>query len=521
MVAQGIARVEVGVEDISVLISTGLKGIHAFLGETERGELGTSVLIGSWSEYRKHFGGFLSTSNFPVLCKRALDAGTKLRIARAASYTDPTDDATATGAVATILVDTDARVDATSRGTWGNSIKFEVKAPTSLTVGKQDIHIYVDGAAEGDNRDYEIIYDVNTILTATDVAAINAGSILADFSDGWVAKDLSTVLPLANVITLVNGADVVAPAPIDLIGDSSAVTGIHSFDDATDFTRISIPSFAISAVDSALVNYAFTRKDCRAILRTPTGISGSTAVEYRNKTGAYAGDGEPINSWYGSMIFGGLKVLHPQTGAKIVTPALADVAARYTNKDNTAYEWFSAAGPKRGLLSNAGTIEYNLGTAARALEAENVDTQGINPVINDIDYGLAYWGVATLQRTDTLLKHENVADLLIFLVRAIKPLAKSSLFDPNDIKTWKEIYRKVNPLLRQVKTLRGIHDYIYQGDQDVDKVTDAEVNSTEDIDKGKYCFNLFIQPTVALKYIGIRIAVTNSGTSFEEITEDN
>lgn len=514
MNANGLAKVEAEVVDISVLINTGLKGIHAFLGETERGF--GNRLIGTWAEYQKHFGGLVNGNDFPLLCKRALDSGCRLRVGRVLHYTDVTDATTVTGVAAkSSTVAVADLVSAKSIGTWGNNIKFSI---TVNTVGKYILTAWVDSnGSPTEEEEIELVSGSGALTEAQAILEaqnINIKSnLLICKSTDWEGIDLSAIVDTTYPLSLGTDTDEVVDA--DYIGDSAAQTGVHVFDNETDFTRISIPAKAIPALDIKLAAYVNVRQDCRAILRTPTGISGATAIEYREGTGAWSHSA--INTWLASMVYGGLLISHPVTGAETEIPALASVAGNYSNKDNNNYEWFASAGPKRGKIYDALGIGYNLGSAARVTEANNVDTHGINPVIDDADYGLVYWGNGTLQKEDTLLKHENVADLLIFILRAVKPLAKSELFEPNDIETWKAIWRKVNPLLKEIKKKRGIWNYLYQGDQDIDKIEDAEVNSAEDIDKGKYVFILWIKPKVGLKYVGIKVAVTNSGTSFETV----
>jgi len=55
----GIARTEIEITDLSVLIATGLKGVIGVLGITERGPVNTPTLIGSWIEYQRVFGGLV------------------------------------------------------------------------------------------------------------------------------------------------------------------------------------------------------------------------------------------------------------------------------------------------------------------------------------------------------------------------------------------------------------------------------------------------------------------------------
>ena len=98
-----------------------------------------------------------------------------------------------------------------------------------------------------------------------------------------------------------------------------------------------------------------------------------------------------------------------------------------SNKD---YEWFSFAGAKRGLISNVIGFDYNLASPARTAEFDQVDIMGLNAVVSDKDFGAVIWGNNTLSKNPTLLKHANIAELLIFLSRSLTPIVKIDLFDP-------------------------------------------------------------------------------------------
>ncbi len=340
--------------------------------------------------------------------------------------------------------------------------------------------------------------------------AINAKSKFLTFSG------ITGTIDAGAVQTLTGGVqDVTLINATDYIGDAIARNGIHSFDAVTDITKIAVPEKAIPALDIALAAYADMRKDLRAILRTPIGIDGAGIVAYREGTSPYSFS--PVDTFRASMFTGGLRILHPITGLEVQISEIGDVIGSYSRKDNTTKDWFTVGGPKRGRIKNALGVIFNLGTPAYSATADVVDVHGVNAIIDHETFGPVIWGNSTLQKADTLLKHDNVADLMIFLSRALKPLIQSESFDPNDIETWKAIHRRVTPLLDYVKEGRGIWNYLYQGDQDIDTIDQAVVNTDENIDAGMYVFNLFISPKVGMKYSGVKVIVTNSGVNFEAL----
>ena len=104
MALNGLDKTEINIQDLSVIVSAGLKGIVGVLGVTERGIVGKPVLIGSWLDFTREFGGLLTTSDFPLLCRRSLEAGGLLKVCRVGHYTNLADKTTLTGVKASATI---------------------------------------------------------------------------------------------------------------------------------------------------------------------------------------------------------------------------------------------------------------------------------------------------------------------------------------------------------------------------------------------------------------------------------
>jgi hypothetical protein len=90
-------NVNFNIDNQSFQVARPTKGVHFVGGITEMGPVADpSEVITSWQHFQKVFGGLISTSDFPLLCKRALDRGSKLRVSRVCHYSDPTDASTLT-----------------------------------------------------------------------------------------------------------------------------------------------------------------------------------------------------------------------------------------------------------------------------------------------------------------------------------------------------------------------------------------------------------------------------------------
>lgn len=503
----GRARVESEVSDVSVTAPTGFKGVVALIGVTEFGEIGKTYSVGSWPDFRRKLGGHIASSDFPLLCRRILERGCRIRVTRAAHYTSVADKATIEGVRATITAG-NVVYTATAVGPGYNKISVLTRAAISGAAASFDIVLSVAGFDELG----QTIVDVPAAPSIAELLGINNQLSLVS-----IAR-FSDVAPItAAGGTLAGGVQVVGDiAAFDLLGDVSQANGIRAFDEDTDFIRISAPAYALPVVDAGLIAYASLRGDCRAWIRSPIGLNGDTAVDYRMGSGAYSH--QPFDSWFGSMVYGDLEVIDPLTGNSKIIPALPDVLGAAGAKDIKNLDWYATAGQKRGRIFNALKVLYNLGSSGRAAEFDNLDIAGVNAVIDDKDYGVVYWGSSTLQRANTLLKFENVAELLIYISRAINPIARGELFDPNDIETWKTIWRKIDPILLAAQRDRAIWGYKYEGDQFIDKIEDAQVNSPANIDSGSYEAYVFLKPKVGLKYVQFKIVVTNSGARFDLVS---
>lgn len=514
MEPNGRARSETDVVDLSVVISNGFRGISAVIGLTQWGEVEKPKLISDWDEFILHFGGFDENwtapvgTNFPLLCYRALNAGAKLYVARAGSYTtnegvEELDGDKPTGTIG------DLEFTGKYIGNYGVSVevtKVEVAGTTSYAITEVPV---------GKDADYtrfaRTVDQLPETLDTDAITQINNSLRFCQLTTG-------TTLTEGKVVLAGGKQDVTKVTNEMYIGNVERGTGFHALDE-TNFDYIAIPDKADPELDNALVDYVAERKDVRAILRCPVGISADLVIEYRNQTGTYQNAAGGVDSWLASMTEGGIIIKHPVTGQNVEISEIGDVLGRKARKDNGQYPWFTAAGAKRGTINCLGVV-YNLGTNARAKLADAVDRAGVNLVINHDTYGPVIWGNSTLQRKRTLLMHENVADCIMYITKVTKPIIDLELFDPNDLDTWKTIYRGVKRVMDIVKEQRGVWDWMYQGDQDAASVAECVVNKPENIDAGMYVFYLWVQPKVGMKYVNMKVMVTNSGVSFEEMIEE-
>jgi hypothetical protein len=402
---------------------------------------------------------------------------------------------------------------ASSVGAWGDKIDMQIIASVTGSA-TYDIAFSVPGTSIP--AEYYKGFPVTGLADASTQDMIDAMIAASNIISSFVLSATYVFQPTS--IGFQGGDDSDAMAPTDYIGDSNASTGIYAFNDYPDISKLCVPAVADPALDAALADYADLRQDIMVVLRTPIGLQPDKNLQYRNGTGSYSH--RPVDSWRAIMSTGGLNVPSPFDASRnLDISEIADLCAKISNKDNKYGQWWSFSGIARGTVSNANNVLLNVGVPARRISYDAYDTNGLIPVIQNSNKQIYFSGNPTLyQGATTFLRKAEVAELVTFIYRVLNIIIPPSLFDPNDVQTWKDIYRRVQPFMEMLKNNRAIWDYEYQGDQDIMEVSQAVVNQPANIDAGMYVFNLLVKPKVALKYIQVNIALTASGVSFQNIS---
>lgn len=83
------AQINFQVIDQSFSPDEGIKGISGYMGVFKRGPIGkTEVIFSTWTQFQKVYGGLISTSDDPLIVKRLLERGSKVRVCGIRHFTD-------------------------------------------------------------------------------------------------------------------------------------------------------------------------------------------------------------------------------------------------------------------------------------------------------------------------------------------------------------------------------------------------------------------------------------------------
>ena len=103
----------------------------------------------------------------------------------------------------------------------------------------------------------------------------------------------------------------------------------------------------------------------------------------------------------------------------------------------------------------------------------------------------------------------NVRRLFVTIEKVISESAMSFVFQPNDKATRRRLSAMITPYLADVKSRRGIFDFLV--------VCDGRNNTPERIDRNELWCDIYIKPTRAAEYIVLSFIATKTGASFQEI----
>ncbi len=292
----------------------------------------------------------------------------------------------------------------------------------------------------------------------------------------------------------------------DSVTDAQIMLDIDLYANTEEIdVNIIIDANKSSTVKAYLDTFCQTRKDCIAILDClSTDVinnRGSEATGLRT----YRRDTLNLNSSYSALYGNWLEIYDKWNGKYRWIPSSGHVAGILVNTDNTSDPWYAPAGLNRAILSNIRRLAWNPTLGERDIMYK----AGVNPIVTFSGQGKAIWGQKTQLDKESAFNRINVRRLFIVLEKAVSTAAKYFLFEPNDDMTRLLLINMIDPFLRDVKSRRGIYDYMV--------VCDGTNNTAERIDRNELWCDIYIKPTRAAEYIVLNFICTKTGASFSEL----
>ena len=319
----------------------------------------------------------------------------------------------------------------------------------------------------------------------------------------------------ASIYNLTSGQDYSGVSSVGgySVGLSDVISAYRNFTNPAEYKidfLIGGPSGGASIQESQakaneLIAIADIRKDCVATISPHrTGVVGQSNSD--TQTNNIVSFFDPLTSSSYAVFDTGYKYVYDRFNNQFRYIACnADVAGLMARTSINQYPWFSPAGANRGALNNAVKLAYNPSQAQRDL----LYPKRINPIIFSPGAGIILFGDKTALSYTSAFDRINVRRLFLTLESSIERAARAQLFEFNDTITRANFINIVEPYLRDVKSKRGITDFVL--------VCDESNNTPDVIDSNQFKADIYIKPARSINFIGLTFVATRTGVSFEEI----
>jgi len=314
-----------------------------------------------------------------------------------------------------------------------------------------------------------------------------------------------TTLSGAYTLPLSGGVDAT-------ITDADITTAMNYFADATQssISLLMTGPYTNTAVQTAAINIAATRKDCVAFVSPPqsavvnnVGSEVSSIQTWISGLSSLAGG--PVGSY--AFADSGWKYLFDRyNNTYRWVPLNGDIAGLCVYTDSQNSPWWSPAGFNRGIIKNVIKLAFNPTQGNR----DSLYQVSVNPVASFPGQGTVLFGDKTLQAQPSAFDRINVRRLFIVLEQAIAKAAQYSLFEFNDTFTQAQFIALVTPFLRQVQSQRGITAF--------QVVCDSTNNTPSVVNNNQFVGDIYIQPARSINFIQLNFVAVGTGVNFSTIT---
>jgi hypothetical protein len=349
----------------------------------------------------------------------------------------------------------------------------------------------------------------------TKFATVSGVGSATDTTWGLTAQDNIFNCIGATTYNLTGGTDYSGTGNVGGYSVSLAdvISGYRNFTNPAEYQinfLIGGPSGGATIYDSQakaneLIAIADNRKDCVATI-SPHRAGVVDVANSDTQTNNIVSFFDPLSSSSYAVFDTGYKYVYDRFNNQFRYIACnADVAGLMARTSINQYPWFSPAGANRGALNNAVKLAYNPSQAQRDL----LYPKRINPIIFSPGAGIILFGDKTALSYTSAFDRINVRRLFLTLEATIERAARAQLFEFNDTITRANFINIVDPYLRDVKSKRGITDFVV--------VCDESNNTPDVIDGNQFKADIYIKPARSINFIGLTFVATRTGVSFEEI----
>jgi phage tail sheath protein FI len=474
--------------------------IAAFVGWAPKGSTTEAVLVQSFSDFQRAFGGLDSRSNLGYAVNQFFaNGGQQTYIVRLVSTDAATASASKVGGTLNLW--------ANSPGQWANGYQIVV----TLQPGGSLFNLQVQ------DPNSNILETFLNLSTTSAVAVIDNDSQYITFVDPTAnppAPPASISMPAAGTASLAGGKDGTVLQPKDGIngtGDfetalnlggtltNGALYGLHLLDQVNIFNLLCVPGEADESTISSLEDYCQTER-AFCIVDCP-----QTATFSNLGKGPIGAAGKGLsgnNSDHAAYYFPWVQAPDPLAKSRPrLFPPCGFVAGIYAYTDASRGVWKAPAGTGASLSGESG-LQFVLTDQQNG----TLNPQAINCLREFNVYGDVVWGARTLQGNDqagSQWKYVPVRRLALFLESSLYDGTKWAVFEPNDEPLWASLRLNVGAFMHEL-----FRKGAFQGQTPKDAYfvkCDSETTTQNDINLGIVNIVVGFAPLKPAEFVVIQI----------------
>jgi phage tail sheath protein FI len=506
------------------------------------GRMAQPVLVTSFTEYQRRFGGFRQDSFLTYAAQSFFQNGGQrlyiVRIAVTAVTSPPASPPNLTAQRAISPGSSPMQISASNEGVWGNSISVATRPSSSPDPNNFKLLVYYDpGTGPVVVETYDpVTFEGSATLqpNATNpadyvFAAVNSRSEYIAVTAPVTARPSDSALDAGGQPTrtaLANGSDGSTPQPSDYIGapaaDSTVLgSGLYALDKITDVNLIAIPGQGDISTVNRGVNYCKNERplaDCFYIGDMGTiqgGVAAArtdgAAVTVRTIDDAvqYATTGlnqAPPVLLKSAGDFGAIyypwvwctDLIGRGSNPKILLPPSGFVTGIYARIDNARGVFKAPAGIETGV---SGAL--SVATMVSDLEQDRLNPISVNVIRTVPGSGFVVWGARTFG-SDASWRYTSVRRMAIFLRVSIYYGIQWAVFEPNDEPLWAELRLNIRSFM-----LTQFRAGAFQGGTPDDAFfvkCDSSTTTQQDIDNGVVNILVGFAPIKPAEFVVLKLS---------------
>ena len=439
--------------------------ITAFVGAASAGPTNDPVMLTSFADYERQFGGLALSSPMSYSVRDFyLNGGALALVVRVAAPD-------AAAATITLPGATDLVLTASSAGVWGTRLSAAVDYDTDLALlpgtdnTRFNLRLRYQPRTGRNEFVFETLGSVSTVASDPRYLplVLERESALAHATGVIPAvRPTSTVSPegVVSWVAGVGGDDGTALASTDVLGSPAARTGMHALAGADLFNLLCIPPLGRDS--SALPSvYTMPSSDTwaqalalcvqrRALLivdpdpRWASAIDGALdrAIDGRNDLGLSGTDARNA-----ALYFPCVRMLDPLRDSRVDTFVPSGIVAGIIARTDVARGVWKAPAGLDAALNGVQDLQVNLND----LENGQLNPLGINCLRSMGVNGRIVWGARTLRGADAAAdeyKYLPVRRLALFLEESLYRGTQWVVFVPNDEPLWAQVRLNIGAFMQ-------------------------------------------------------------------------